>query len=202
MRKVLTTVAFALVALLLVPATSPAFRFGAKLNRTPDNGAPAHSCATDSGGGDLPSPCTRLLVSSETGAASGHIKSPSSGVITKIRVRAATPGKARFVVARVKNLDVNAAGGDAKAVSKSKSKQIAGNGFKAKNFIEVFRVHLQVRKGDYLGLNSSKTGAERCSSGSTRQLLFSPPLALGGGYRHNDSDASCTLMIQAIGHTT
>ena len=57
------------------------------------------------------------------------------------------------------NLDVNAAGGDAKAVSKSKSKQIAGNGFKAKNFIEVFRVHLQVRKGDYLGLNSSKTGS-------------------------------------------
>lgn len=202
MRRALTTAMLALTALLLVPAASPAFRFGAKLNRTPDNGAPPHSCAADSGGGDLSSPCTRLLVSSETGGAGGHVKSPATGVITKIRVRAAAPGAARFVVARVKNLDLSAAGGEAKAVSRSKSKQIAGNGFKAKNFIEVFRVHLAVRRGDFLGLNSSKTGAERCSSGSTRQLLFSPPLAPGSGFRHNDSDGSCTLLIQAIGHTT
>lgn len=199
MRKATLTLTLALLAVLAVPATSSAFRFGSKLNRTPDNGAPAHSCATDSGGGDLSSPCTRVLVSSETGTASGHIKSPLSGVITKVRVRAAAPGSARFVVAKVKNLDANAAGGDANAISRSKPKTIKGNGFKSKNFIEVFRVHLEVRKGDYLGLTSSKTGAQRCSSGSTRQLMFAPPLSVGGGFRHNDSDGSCTLMIQAIG---
>lgn len=201
MRRTLTIAAFAMVAVLVFPATSSAFRFGAKLNREPDNGAPAHSCADDSGGGDLPSPCTRLLVSSETGGAGGHIKSPASGVITKIRVRAAAAGTARFVVARVKNLDLGAAGGNARAISSTKARQIKGNGFKQKNFIQVLRVHLKVGKGDYLGLRSSNTGAERCTSGSTRQLMFSPPLVPGAGFRHNDSDASCTLMIQAVGHT-
>ena len=52
-----------------------------------------------------------------------------------------------------------------------------------------------------IGINSKKTGALRCTSGSTRQLLWAPPLVPGDPFRTNDATGSCSLMVQAIGHT-
>src|SRR2546423_7757674 len=105
MKRIAISVVLAATGLMAVPATSSVCKFGAKLNREPDNSAPAHSCKVDSSGGDLPSPCTRVLVSSETGLAGGNLTSPSNGVIAKFRVRAGAAGAIRFKLVRLKNLD-------------------------------------------------------------------------------------------------
>jgi len=199
MKRIAITVAVASVGLMAVPATSAAFKFGAKLNREPDNSSPAHKCSDDATG--LSNPCTRVLVNSETGLINGNLTSPSDGVLTKIKVRAGAPGAARFVVVRLKNLSANNKSAQGKARSRSRTIQIQGNGFNATNFIETFSVNLKVKKGDYIGINSKKTGALRCTSGSTRQLLWAPPLVPGDPFQPSDATGNCTLMVQGIGHT-
>jgi hypothetical protein len=87
-------------------------------------------------------------------------------------------------------------------VAKSAKFQVLGNGFNAGNPIETFNVNLNVKKGDHIAIDSSKTSAERCTNGATtRQLLWSPVLKpTATAYRINDSKGYCTLMVQAVGH--
>jgi hypothetical protein len=203
MKRIAVAAVLALAGLVAVPAASGAtnFKFGAKLNREPNNSSPAHSCQQDSSGGDLTGACTRVLVSSETGLAGGSLTSPHDGTITKFKVRAGAPGSVRFELVRLKSLSSNNGSAQGKARAKSKKFQILGHGFDATNQIETFKVNLKVKKGDYVAINSSKTGAERCTSGSNRQLLFAPPLVVGDPFRSSDSAGNCTLMVQALGHT-
>ena len=200
MRRIAITAAVASIALLALPATSGAFKFGAKLDREPANSAPPHDCAKD-GGDDIQNPCTRVLVKSETGLVNGNLTSPKAGKLTKIRVRAGAPGSIRFKLVRLK--DANPVNGTikGKAVAKSKVFQVQGNGFNATNPVEAFNVNMTVRKGDYLGFDSSKTSAELCSSGGVRQFLFHPTLTVGDPFQSTSFTGSCTLMVQAIGHT-
>jgi hypothetical protein len=202
-RTAIPAVALVSIGVLALPATGYAFKFGAKLDREPDNSAPPHKCFEDAGNGGLTSPCTRALVSSETGLAGGHLTSPSNGVITKFRIRAGAAGAIRFKLVRIKDLDLSQGGaGKGKARAKSKKFTVQGNGFNDSQQIESFSVHLSVKKGDYIAIDGSETSAERCTSGSTRQLMWAPPLKIGDPFRANDDGADCTLMVQAIGHTT
>ena len=198
MKRIAIPAALAAAGLLALPATSGAFKFGATLDREPDNSAPPHSCEQDA---EVPSPCTRVLVRSETGLVDGNLTSPKAGKLTKIRVRAGAAGKVRFKLVRLK--DANPAAGTikGKAVAKSKQFDVQGNGFDATNATESFSVNMTVRKGDYLAVDSSKTSVLRCTSGGVRQFLFSPPLAVGDPFRTTKATGSCTLMVQAVGHT-
>jgi hypothetical protein len=200
MRRIAIAAALTSVALLALPATSGAFKFGAKLDREPDNSAPPHDCSKD--GGDIQSPCTRVLVKSETGLVDGHLTSPKAGKLTKIRVRAGAAGSIRFKLVLLQDAKPGpGAKIKGKAVAKSKVFQVQGNGFNATNAIESFAVNMTVPKGAYLGFDSSKTSVLRCSSGGVRQFLFNPPLAVGDPFRSTSFTGSCTLMVQAIGHT-
>lgn len=199
MRRIAICAALASTALLALPATSGAFKFGAKLDREPSNSAPPHQCSQDSS--DIQNPCTRVLVQSETGFVDNHLTSPKAGKLTKIRIRAGAAGSIRFKLVRLK--DPNPVQGTikGKAVAKSKTFQVKGNGFNTTNPIESFAVNMTVHKGDYLAFDSSKTSAELCSSGGTRQFLFHPTLTVGDPFRSTSFTGSCTLMVQAIGHT-
>jgi len=201
MKRIAVAAVLASAGLVAVPAASGAtnFKFGAKLNREPDNSSPAHSCSDDFS--DLQGACTRVLVSSETGLAGGNLTSPHDGTLTKFKVRSGAPGAVRFQLVRLKNLSSNNGSAQGKARTKSKVFQIQGHGFDATNQIETFKVNMKVKKGDYVAILSSKTGAERCTSGSNRQLLFAPPLQPGDPFRSSDGAGNCTLMVQALGHT-
>ena len=199
MRRIAIPVALAFVALLAVPSTSGAFKFGAKLDREPSNSAPPHDCAKD--GGDIESPCTRVMIRSETGLVNNNLTSPKAGKVTKIRVRAGAAGSIRIKLVRLKDLNPAAGTVKGKAVAKSKVLQVQGNGFDATNPVESFNVNMTVRKGDYLGFDSSKTSVLSCSSGGTRQFLFHPTLTVGDPFQTTGFEGSCTLMVQAIGHT-
>ena len=197
MTRIAIPAALASVVVLAFPATSGAFKFGAKLDREPSNSAPPHECSDDND--DIQNPCTRVLVKSDTGLVNGNLTSPKAGKLTKIRVRAGAPGKIRFKLVRLK--EPNPAQGTikGKAVAKSKTFQVQGNGFNATNPVESFTVNMTVRKGDYLGFDSSKTSIQRCSSGGTRQFLFHPTLTVGDPFQSTSFTGSCTLMVQAIG---
>jgi hypothetical protein len=199
-RFAISTAVLASAGLLALPAASGAFKFGAKLDRDPDNSAPPHDCAKD--GGDIQSPCTRVLIASETGLVNGNLTAPKNGKLTKIRARAGAAGKVRFKLIRLKDPNPQTHTIKGKAVAKSKRFQVQGNGFNATNPIESFAVNMTVHKGDYLGFDSGKTSILRCSSGGTRQFLWNPPLAVGDPFRSTSFSGSCTLMVQAIGHTT
>jgi hypothetical protein len=192
--------ALASAALLALPAASGAFKFGAKLDRDPDNSAPPHDCAKD--GGEISSPCTRVLISSETGLVDNHLTSPKNGKITKIRIRAGAAGKVRFKLVRLKDINPAQHTVKGKAMAKSKQFSVQGNGFNSTNAIESFNVNMTVHKGDYLGFDSSKTSILRCSSGSTRQFLWNPTLSVGDPFRSTTFSGSCTLMVQAVGKAT
>ncbi|TMK68465.1 MAG: hypothetical protein E6G53_00465 [Actinobacteria bacterium] len=203
MNRIAVAAVLASAGLMAVPAGSSGavtnFKFGAKLNREPDNSSPAHKCSDDFS--DLQGACTRVLVSSETGLAGGNLTSPHDGTLTKFKVRSGAPGSVRFQLVRLKNLSSNNGSAQGKARTKSKVFQIQGHGFDATNQIETFKVNMKVKKGDYVAILSSKTGAERCTSGSNRQLLFAPPLQPGDPFRSSDAAGNCTLMVQALGHT-
>ena len=192
-RNAIAAMALISAGLLALPATSGAFKFGAKLDQEPANSVPPHDCSQE--GGDIQSPCTRVMVGSETGRVNGFLTSPKAGKLTKIRVRAGAAGSIRFKLVRLNDTFKG------KAVAQSKVFQVQGNGFNAVNPIESFSVNMTVRKGDYLAFDSSKTSVLRCSSGGTRQFLFHPPLKVGDPFRTISSKGSCTLMVNAIGHT-
>ena len=201
MNRIAAAAVLVSAGLMAVPAASSAtnFKFGAKLNREPDNSSPAHSCTQDANP-DLSGACTRVLVSSETGLVGGHLTSPSDGTLTKFKVRAGAPSDVRFELVRLKNLSSNNGSAQGKARTKSKKFHIQGHGFDATNQIETFSVNMKVKKGDYVAILSSKTAALRCTSGSNRQLLFFPPLQPGDPFSSSDAAGNCTLMVQAVGH--
>jgi hypothetical protein len=199
-RIAIRSAVFAAVGLMALPAASSAFRFGAQLNREPINSAPPRSCALDSNVG-LASPCTRVLISSENGLADGHLKSPKDGVVTQFRIRASSPGSIRFKLVRLRNVNQANSTAEGKARAKSQKFTVQGRGLDPANQIESFNVNMTVKKGDYVAIEGSKTGAERCGAGGPRQLMWSPSLKVGDPFRKNDAHGNCTLMVQAVGHT-
>lgn len=197
-RRAATVLGTLAAAMLLLPASGFGARFGAKLvaaNGTtvlePSNSVPAHDC------GNAAQSCTRVSVKSGTGSPGGNISSPISGTLKRIRLVAGAQGSFRFQLARAQNITGNH--GDAKIVRRYGTLiNYQGNGFDANNQIEVFHIGIHVNQGDYLAIKAKKTSALRCNSGGTRQLLFQPALALGGGFQTSTDNDSCTLMIQAI----
>ena len=75
-------------------------------------------------------------------SAGGHLTSPRNGVITAFKVRAGGPGSIKFKLVRLKNLDIATRSAKGKAVKKTKTFQVQGNGFNSSNFIETFSVNL------------------------------------------------------------
>jgi hypothetical protein len=194
--KLICGIAFALI--LVLPGTAFGARFGAKLTSAtgvalqPDNSNPPHGC-------DPPAPfnpCTRVAVNFEH-AVNGNKSAPVSGTIDKIRLIAGSAGHFRLQLARAKN--ITGAGGDAKVVRSGPRIDYLGKGFNADpaKRIEAFNVNLHVNQGDYLTMRMTRTSVLRCNSGGTRQLLFEPPLLVGGGFTHTTNNDGCTLMLQA-----
>jgi hypothetical protein len=199
-RRIGLAVALAAVALMVAPATGSAAKFGSDLKNNdgsvtqPANSAPAHYC--DPIAGD---PCTRVAVAfGDTGAAGGNVAAPRDGVIKKIKLVAGTPGHFRLQLAKVKNLALGPGTGQAKVV-KNGPKISYGSSVNGLDYvIQSYPVHVRVKEGQYLAIKSKRTSTLKCTSGSTEQLLFQPPLAPGGPFEWNDDDDDCTMLLQAV----
>jgi hypothetical protein len=178
-------------------------RFGAALTSSsdPSNAESGQRCDNNNG---IPKGATCTWVSVQAYQNAGHEKAPKTGTIGKLRLVSCVAGSFRLELASVKP-----ALNRAKVVRdgpliryKADPRQIDADpntvcgGDNADNFlIQTFPVNVHVNKGDYIAIKTQKTGTLYCSGGSG-VLLYSPPLATGGAYRHTNTDTSCNLLVQ------
>jgi hypothetical protein len=186
----------AVVAVALVSPSSAlgASKFGAKLSKVVDpvGASPPHQCLPAAGG------CTRAGVAyAHTGAVGGNVQAPESGKIKRIRLIAADPGNFRFFLLKLRNLDLTTGTGLARAKRKGPRIEYDGTGFTSKP-IEHFKVGVKVKRGEFLAIKSRKTSALDCTQTTPQQLVYQPPLGLGGGFVASRAFDTCQLLVQAV----
>jgi hypothetical protein len=173
--------------LALIPAAAAArtATFGSSLDHSPANAG--STCAEDGVMGATK--CTH--VGSYYPGLSGHPKSPVSGKIVKIKLRAEAPGALHILVVSVRNVSADHKSGQAKRVVNGPTLHPAGTGA-----IESFSVQLTVKKGQELAVNAARNNAEYCSDGTPGQLLFSP--VLGNAFSSSKGVDGCLMLVQAV----
>jgi hypothetical protein len=187
-----------LALLLAAPATAPAksVTFGSTLSQPPTTTEAPATCDTSGVTNQDFGPCTRVALGyAATGAVAGRASAPVSGVIRRVRVRAAKPGAVRLTLVRLRAVDRPGGLGEGRAVSRGALLRVQAE--RPSRPIESFPVNLKVRKGDYLALQGSAFNAVRCQGGENEQLLFTPALAPFGAWDRSDDFDDCTLLVQA-----
>jgi hypothetical protein len=189
MHKSLTAVLAAAATLTLVSSADAATKFGAKLTPEvqPSNASEAHPCEP------APGKCSRISMEAYGRPAGGH-QAPKDGTIKKIRIIAGEQGSFRLQLARAR-AEQEKARVTYTGPRLSYDGQPDGNEPYA---IESFKVNVHVEKGDHLGILSRKTSMLRCSSGGANQLLFQPPLSVGGPFQTADATDGCWLLLEAV----
>ena len=166
-------------------ASTPKVYFGSSLDHSPANAG--STCAEDGvHGGAL---CTH--VGSYYPGFSGHAKAPRNGTVTAIRLRAQGPTKLRILIVAVRNVSSDHMSGQAKVVVNGPTLHPIGA-----SAIQTFPVHLAVKKGEELAVNTTSNTAEYCSDGTPGQLLFDPPL--GNSFSSSKGVDGCLMLIQAV----
>ena len=193
--RIVSALASTVIAFALVPAGASAATtwFGSSLNHSPANAG--STCAENGVMG--PALCTH--VGSYYPGNSGRATAPVSGTITKIRLLAQGPATMVFKVVQVRHLSSNHKHGQAQAIVKSRTIHVQGaTDSNGDAVIESFNVHLKVKKGQELAVDTTSNTAEYCSDGTPGQLLFDPILALGHGFRSNGGVDGCLMLIQGV----
>ena len=180
--------AFAALAVIPTANADAAAKFGAKLTPEvqPSNASTAHPCEPN------PGKCTRISMEAYGRPDGGH-KAPKDGTIKKIRIIAGEAGSFKLQLARA-----NANQKKAKVTYTGPKLSYDGQTGDEPYEIESFKVNVPVDKGDHLGILSRKTSMLRCSSGGPNQLLFQPPLSVGGPFQTADDTDGCWLLMEAV----
>jgi hypothetical protein len=178
---VVVSVAFAIPA----AASTHTTTFGSSLDHSPANAG--STCAQDGVQGGAT--CTH--VGSYYPGFSGHARSPVSGTITKIKVRAEGPATLKILIVKVRNVSSDHMSGQAKLVAKGPTINPIGTGS-----VETFPVHLSVSKGEELAVNTKSNTAEYCSDGTPGQLLFDP--TVGSSFSSSKGVDGCLMLVQAV----
>jgi hypothetical protein len=203
MTRRITSIAAAVAAatVLAAPAAAQAktVTFGIRLDHEPSNSLPAHNCRED--GSEDPTPMCSRVATDPGNAVKAGLRAPASGTIVKFRIRAGGPGVVTFRLARLKGFGFDPALMDYSGLGKSAgigpTVSVAGNGFaETGSPVETFPARLKVRKGDYVGLDSTATSALYCSGGGANQAIFSSPL--DGRYQRLYDTEGCELLVQAV----
>jgi hypothetical protein len=188
----------AISAIAIVPAAASASTtwFGSSLNNDPANGG--QTCS-DLGLNTM-GECTH--VGSDYPGFSGRAQSPVSGTITALKLRPAGPMTFTFQVVKVRNLSPDFQSGQAKSVQRSRQITVQGptqdqlnNGVYPTIKIPV---HLTVKRGQYLAIDTASNTAEYCSDGTPGQLLFDPTLSPGQGFQSSAGVDTCLMLMQAV----
>lgn len=196
MKKILFT-AIAVIAMLIVPATSMAapVKFGSLLNPTvqPSNSLPGLDCGEGAVG-----PCT-MIQNEAYGRPDGGELAPKTGTIKKIRLIAGGPGSFKLQIAKVKRSTLFGTN-EAKVVYNgpriSYQGQTEANEEASSYRVETFDVNVPVKKGQQLALKGNITSMVRCSSGGDNTLIYTP--SLGSAFRPATETDGCWILMEAV----
>ena len=166
-------------------ASTPKTYFGSSLDHSPANAG--STCSQDGATGGAK--CTH--VGSYYPGFSGHAAAPKNGTVTAIRLRAEGPATLHILIVAVRNVSSDHRMGQAKMVVNGPTLHPVGTGG-----IETFPVHLTVKKGDEVAVNTTSNTAEYCSDGTPGQLLFDP--VLGKSFSSSVSVDGCLMLVQAV----
>jgi hypothetical protein len=193
--------ALATLALALTPAAAQANSwFGSSLDHTPAN---AGSTCTQDGIGTNPlAACTH--VGSDYPGFSGHAQAKHNGTITQLKLRPEAPMTFTAEVVNVRNQATDFRTGQAQATQRSRQITIQGpTTDQAENSdypIVTVPVHMTVKKGQEIAINTTSNTAEYCSDGTPGQLLYQPILAPSKPFQNSAGVDDCLMLIQAIVH--
>jgi hypothetical protein len=191
--------ASAVAAIAVVPATAAASTtwFGSSLDHTPGN---AGSTCSEDGVGQPGDVCTH--VGSDYPGFSGRARSPVTGTVIALRVEPEGPLTFTAEIVTVRKVSSTFKTGQAQATAKSRKITLAGPTQQQQadsNYpIDRVNVHLKVKKGQELAINTTSNTAEICSDGTPGQLLFDPTLKEGAGFRQSTGVDGCLMLIQAV----
>lgn len=187
-RSVLGVLAAVLGLLAVMPAAASAGKanFGAHLKGPVTPVAAPEPCVAHPG-----DPCTRVPVYYDDPPHAGMVPfAPKKGKIKKIKLVAANPGKVKIQLAKVKGADP--------ATAKVKIKR---NGpklkYKGTGSVEVFKVNIPVKKGEWLAFKSKYADTLSCGTGFDSEAQFQPTLPVGGPLKVATDTADCTHLIGA-----
>jgi hypothetical protein len=135
-----------------------------------------------------------------------HRRAPKTGTIKELRLVARFSGSFEFELAKVKRVygrcGDSGCDGKAKIVHRGPKIHYVRSGHGPGNYrIQRFPVHVHVRKGEYLGIRANTQSLYSCKRYSpviAQQLIFQPPLPIGGPFGQRDGYSDCTLLLQAV----
>jgi hypothetical protein len=190
----------ALAASMLLPASAGAARtpkvveFGALLTRhtQPSNSNTPHSCREQTG---MPGNCTRVLMEAYRRPDTGQL-APKTGHLSEVKIIAGDKGLFYFELAKT-----NPKTSKSEIVVRSRRLSYKGQGGVDDGgpyIIETFKISMHVVKGEYLAIRSLSTSFENCSGGGDGQLIYQPPLAVGGPARASTAQDGCLLLLEAV----
>ncbi|MGH2840185.1 MAG: hypothetical protein ACRDKY_05100 [Solirubrobacteraceae bacterium] len=185
--KKITTATLVAAGLLALPAGAAAsVPFGSQLTHEPANGP--ESCGLEM----TAVPCTFVGYRHPTPPNGDNVPSPSpiNGVVTKLRVRSATPDAVTFAFARI-----TAQGETATATLGALGPAVT---FAGTGEIEEYPARVSVKKGMHVALQGTSHGATYNSDGGVDSFEFTPPLTLGGGPLTSTGYSGGELLVQAI----
>jgi hypothetical protein len=194
--------ALATLALAATPAAALASNttFGSSLDHTPANAG--STCAENGVGSDPLAQCTH--VASDYPGFSGHAKAPKNGTITQLKLIPQAPMTFTAEVVNVRHLSSDFRTGQAQATQRSRQITIPGpTQDQADNSdypTVTVNVHMTVKKGQELAINTASNTAEYCSDGTPGQLLFQPVLAPNHPFQTSAGVDDCLMLIQAVIH--
>jgi hypothetical protein len=196
--RLIPSLAAVLSAVAILPGAASASTtwFGSSLNHDPAN---AGSLCSDLnvGPNDV---CTH--VGSYYPGFSGRAGSPISGTIVALKLRPEGPMTFVAKVVTVHNLSSDEQSGQAAATAQSRQISVQGP---TQNELDngvyptvTVNVHLRVKRGQELAIDTNSNTAEYCSDGTPGQLVFDPVLAVGQGFSNSSGVDNCLMLIQAI----
>jgi hypothetical protein len=179
-----------LLLLAVQPAAAAGTSFGSKLSAGTDPSNSPSKCDHELHGGSGTYACTWIMTQAFNG---GSVTAPKTGKVSKVKLISWTSGSLTVFLAR-KN-----ASGQFKVVRKGP--KISYHDGCPNDYCSVQKYSVtpfDVSQGDYLAVKGSNMGPLRCDSGGNRIALFTPPLAVGGGYTTPSGYSGCFLMVQLV----
>lgn len=187
-RLLLTGLLGTLALLAALPALSHAGKvnFGADLKAGPINPVAAPMPCSDKPGKG----CTRIAMGYGNPPHAGFTPyAPKKGVIKKIKLIADNPGKLRVQVGQTQGV-VGGTGGQITRTGPRINYQGTGS-------IEKFKVHIPVKKFDYLAFKTRYANTLSCGAGFDTEAQFQPTLKVGGPTKTASAVSDCTHLIGA-----